>query len=178
LLLLVISNAPRNSGLRVVQSVIFFVPEQIKEKMNPITITRKLEFDAGHRLLNHEGKCAHLHGHRYTAEITVTADELDAVGRVVDFSVIKERVGEWIDDNLDHNMILHVDDPLWRAKDVLGSKPPYILPDNPTAENIAKLIFAVSVVKLEDTGIKVLNVRIYETPNCWADYGFDQQPTT
>ena len=57
-----------------------------------IEITRRLEFDAGHRVLGHEGKCKNLHGHRYSAEITVTAPDLDGLGRVIDFGVIKEKV--------------------------------------------------------------------------------------
>src|SRR5262245_52482042 len=75
--------------------------------------TRKLEFDAGHRVLGHGGKCRHLHGHRYVAEVTCYAEELDKLGFVVDFSVIKTVVGDWIDENFDHNMILNPKDPLW-----------------------------------------------------------------
>jgi len=67
-----------------------------------IRITRKIEFDSGHRVLGHEGKCAHLHGHRYVAEITVESAGLDSLGRVVDFSVIKEKVGKWVDENWEY----------------------------------------------------------------------------
>ena len=75
-------------------------------------ITRKIEFDAGHRVYGHEGKCAHLHGHRYVAEITVQAEELDGIGRVIDFGAVKKVMKEWIDMCWDHNTLLNADDPL------------------------------------------------------------------
>ena len=71
-----------------------------------IKCTRRIEFDAAHRILEHESKCKMLHGHRYALEITVKAEKLDKLGRVVDFGVIKEVVGQWIDNNWDHNTIL------------------------------------------------------------------------
>lgn len=134
-------------------------------------ITRKLEFDAGHRLMNHEGKCRHYHGHRYSAEFTVTAPDLDLLGRVIDFSVIKTSVGNWIDYNLDHNMILNMHDPLLQIEGIFKGRGPYILQnsENPTAENIAKLLFDVAS-RLLPPEITVIKVRLYETPNCWADY--------
>lgn len=138
-------------------------------------ITRILEFDAGHRLVGHEGKCRHLHGHRYKAEIVVSADSLDSIGRVIDFSVIKEKVGGWIDVNWDHNLLLNAKDPLAMIgsdtiKSLVGDRPPYLFANNPTAENIAKELFTVSEVLLNYHGIKVFGVRIWETPNCKADY--------
>jgi len=143
-------------------------------------ITRKIEFDAGHRVLRHESKCKHLHGHRYVAEITVGSFELDDLGRVMDFGVVKEKVGKWIDDHWDHNIILHPEDPLIillenSSKDicdeVIGGKDPYIMPPtmNPTAENMAHVLFDVCR-KLIDSPLSVLQVRLYETPNCWADH--------
>ena len=145
-------------------------------------ITRKFEFDAGHRVLGHKGKCASLHGHRYVALVTVGAAYLDELGMVIDFSVIKEKVGKWIDDNWDHNMILHQDDPLFAnhtiagglspVKDVFAGKKPYVMPNlaNPTAEFLAQELFIQSQgLLLTGLGIKVRKVRIYETPNCYAD---------
>jgi 6-pyruvoyltetrahydropterin/6-carboxytetrahydropterin synthase len=139
-----------------------------------IFCSRRIEFDAGHRLLNHEGKCKHLHGHRYAAIFSCYAasNELDDVGRVIDFGKIKEMVGGWIDDHLDHKMILNSDDPLkfWMKQN--GQVDAYYLmpPDaNPTAENLAVLLLAVANTLLEDYGIQVRQVRLYETPNCYAD---------
>lgn len=143
-----------------------------------ITITRKFTFDAGHRVLGHESKCKHLHGHTYHVELTVQASELDSLGRVIDFSVLKDKVGAWINDNLDHNMILHPKDPIAPenmsiASDlVFGGTLPYIMPahTNPTAENIAKEIFDMSVSLLRSDGISVVSVKVHETPNCSAVY--------
>lgn len=134
-----------------------------------VTITRRLEFDAAHRVLGHEGKCRFLHGHRYRVELTVKATELDSLGRVIDFGVIKEKVGGWIDDYLDHNLLLNRDDPQLSHLQKTEERLPYVMQGNPTAENIAKEICekAVSLLPLELT---VTNVRVFETPNCYADY--------
>lgn len=136
-----------------------------------ITITRRLEFDTAHRVLGHEGKCRHLHGHRYVAELTIQAPELDSLGRVIDFGVVKQKVGGWVDANWDHNCLLHPEDPLiGEDTRFLVGRDPYILPEgNPTAENIAKHLFYVSR-SLLPSELTVIKVRIYETPNCWADY--------
>ena len=77
---------------------------------NTPTITRRLEFDAGHRVFGHESKCATLHGHRYVVEVTAQAAKLDSVGRVIDFSVLKERIGAWLDEKWDHNVIVFEQD--------------------------------------------------------------------
>jgi len=137
-----------------------------------IRITRKIEFDSGHRVLGHEGKCAHLHGHRYVAEITVESAGLDSLGRVVDFSVIKEKVGKWVDENWDHNTLLNMGDPMAAALDPFATKTLFLMPpgENPTAENMAKFLYSVAEHLLEDSLLSVVAVRMYETPNCWADY--------
>src|ERR1700738_3548991 len=75
-------------------------------------VTKEIRFCYGHRLLNYDGKCRHLHGHNGRAVISLAADALDALGMVVDFSQIKRVVGAWIDAQLDHRMILHRDDPV------------------------------------------------------------------
>lgn len=143
-----------------------------------IQITRSLEFDYGHRVLGHEGKCKALHGHRGKALITVQAPELDGIGRVVDFGEVKLKVGHWIDENWDHTMLLHSDDPLadlWYgdpqvAKDLFGGRRPFIMGDmNPTAENMAEVLFRISEELLGES-LEVVRVRIYETPNCYADF--------
>ena len=131
------------------------------------TCTRFLEFDAAHRLVNHESLCAHLHGHRYRAEIEC-ASPLDAIGRVVDFSVIKERVGGWIAERWDHAAIVNVDDaPLLALLDGIGERRVYRLDGNPTAENIAAELLRVAAPMLAP--IRVVRVRIWETPNCYAE---------
>lgn len=134
-------------------------------------VTRKLEFDAGHRLIGHEGKCRHLHGHRYVAEITCRADDLDGVGRVIDFSVIKEKVGGWIDEYWDHNTLLNRRDFLIdHIKTSQPDKHPFEMSENPTAENMASFLFYTAEDLLRDYPIKVVSVRLWETPNCYAHY--------
>ena len=134
------------------------------------TCTRRLEFDAGHRVLKHEGKCRHVHGHRYRVDITVSAPELDAVGRVVDFSVIKDVVGTWLDDEMDHGYPHHPDDEFAVTLKEMGMKTFEMSTayPNPTAENLCLLIASFAKDRLRD--LTVESVRVYETPNCWADW--------
>ena len=136
-------------------------------------VTRKFEWDSGHRVLGHEGKCKHLHGHRYVAEVTVEAPDLDDLSRVIDFSVLKTLIGKWIDEQWDHNILLHEADPLLDIRpesSAWGGKKPYIVLDgNPTAETMVVILFNVAANLLPQP-IKVVHCRLYETPNCWADY--------
>src|ERR1700733_5140940 len=99
------------------------------------SVTREITFCYGHRLLNYDGKCRHLHGHNGRAVITIAAPKLDALGMVMDFSRIKEVVSGWIDATLDHRMLLHKEDPILPYLRQLG-EPVYVLSVNPTAENI------------------------------------------
>ncbi|MCR4412402.1 MAG: 6-carboxytetrahydropterin synthase [Thermoguttaceae bacterium] len=131
-------------------------------------VSRTIEFCYGHRLLNYEGKCRYLHGHNGTAIITLESTGLDARGMVIDFSEIKRVVSGWIDESLDHRMILHREDPAVAALRQLG-EPLYLLDVNPTAENLAKLIYDFTASK----GFPVVEVRLWETPRCVACYGVD-----
>lgn len=128
-------------------------------------VTREIDFCYGHRLLNYEGKCRHLHGHNGRAVITIESPSLDERGMVLDFSDIKQVVSLWIDENLDHRMILHRDDPAVAALRELG-EPLYLIDVNPTAENIAKLIFDVTA----EHGFPVVETCLWETPRCFATY--------
>lgn len=131
-------------------------------------ITRRLEFDAGHRLLKHESKCANVHGHRYAVELTVQSAALDQVGRVIDFSVVKEKFGRWLDAAWDHAMVVQSGDPLidWLVE---HKQKHYVLDTAPTAENMVRYLFRIAGSILEPHGVEVIHVRLYETPNCWAD---------
>ena len=132
--------------------------------------TRRLEFDAGHRLVKHESKCAHPHGHRYVVEVTCGAAALDEVGRVIDFGAIKAIVGTFIDDNLDHAFIFNQEDREEISRYSAKGYKHWVMPCEPSAENLAAFLFRVSQELLGDEGIVVMHVRIFETPNCWADY--------
>ena len=128
-------------------------------------VTKELDFCYGHRLLNHDGKCRHLHGHNGTAVITAEAAGLDALGMVVDFTALKSVVGGWLDDRFDHKMLLHRDDPAIPALERLGE--PFVRLDvNPTAENLARLIFEFA----RDAGFPVVEVTLRESESSSATY--------
>ncbi len=130
------------------------------------TVTKQIDFCYGHRLLNYEGKCRYLHGHNARVEIDIATDSLDARGMAYDFSEIKTKIKTWIDEALDHRMILNEKDPLVRFLKEIG-EPLFLLKENPTAENIAKLIYE----RTADLGFPVAQVRFWETPDSCASYG-------
>ena len=128
-------------------------------------VTREIRFCYGHRLLHYDGKCKHLHGHNGRAVITLEAENLDALGMVIDFSTIKRVVSGWIDAQLDHRMILHKDDPALPFLQKQG-EPFFLMDVNPTAENIAKLIFDFA----RSQGFPVVEVKLWETDDSFAVY--------
>ena len=143
--------------------------------MNIIAV-RKLEWDSAHRVLRHESKCATLHGHRYVAEIFVKAPELDACNRVVDFSVLKTIIGQWIDDTWDHTTLINkLDTELihfcMTEHELRGNRSPYLFDGEPTAENIAKelLLQSIKLLAEHDSALRITAIRVWETPNCWVE---------
>ena len=128
-------------------------------------VTRNLSFCYGHRLREHPGKCMHLHGHNGLLEITLGAEELDSQGMVVDFQIIRDRLGPWIDAHLDHRMILQSGDPALRVLVELG-EPVYEVSFPPTAENLARHLFE----QAQELDLPVVAVRFQETPSCHATY--------
>jgi 6-pyruvoyltetrahydropterin/6-carboxytetrahydropterin synthase len=129
------------------------------------SVTREITFCYGHRLLAYDGKCRHLHGHNGRAVITLAAAALDQLGMVEDFTRLKRVVGAWIDENLDHKMLLHKDDPMLPFLRQHG-EPVFVLDVNPTAENIARLIFDFTA----EQGFPVVEVKLWETESCYAAY--------
>jgi 6-pyruvoyltetrahydropterin/6-carboxytetrahydropterin synthase len=132
-------------------------------------VTREISFCYGHRLLNYEGKCKYLHGHNGVAQITVAGNRLDERGMVMDFSDIKKVMLKWIDDNYDHRLLLHKDDPLVPILLEQGELIS-IVDLNPTAENIAKWIFEFA----KSQSFPISEVKLWETPSCYAVY---REPT-
>ena len=129
------------------------------------SVTKRIEFCYGHRLMNYDGVCRYPHGHNAVVEIDIQAERLDARNMVADFGEIKTVVKGWIDRELDHKMILRTDDPLAAALQKMG-EPVYLLDSNPTAERIAQLIFD----KSREHGLPVSRVTVWETPTSWATY--------
>lgn len=129
------------------------------------SVTKKIEFCYGHRLLEYDGICKHPHGHNAVAEVEVRTGSLDPRNMVCDFSDIKRGVKGWIDEHLDHQMILRRDDPLVNPLQSLG-EPVYLVDSNPTVEHIAKIIFDQASAQ----GFPVVRVTVWETPSSFATY--------
>ena len=129
------------------------------------SVTKRIDFCYGHRLLEYDGICKHPHGHNAVAEIEIRTESLDAREMVCDFSDIKRVVKGWIDGELDHKMILRNDDPLLEPHRRLG-EPVFVVDQNPTVEHIAKLIFDFT----KDSGFPVVRVTVWETPTSFATY--------
>ncbi len=138
--------------------------------MKSMAIERRFEIDAGHRVLNHESVCAHPHGHRYAIVVRAEAkDGLDELGRVIDFGVIKELLGSWLQEHWDHAFLVAQDDGVIKDFMELNKFRHYVLPVNPTAENLAEhLLVEVCPKIFANTRVTITEIRIHETPNCTA----------
>ncbi len=141
-------------------------------------ITRRLEFDAGHRIPDHKSQCRHLHGHRYALEITLAGDIIRqegnaANGMVMDFSEIKALAKEHLIDQWDHAFLVYAGDtPVVQFLQALPEHKTVVLECVPTAENLAEQAFTILDGVYRDTygnSLHLERVRLYETPNCWAD---------
>ena len=128
-------------------------------------VTKLIHFCYGHRLLNYDGKCRYLHGHNGRVEIELSSRTLDKLGMVRDFTEIKREIQTWIDRHLDHKMILCRRDPVLPLLRKLG-EPLFVIDANPTAENLAKLIYE----ETERLGFPVTAVRLWETESSFAAY--------
>lgn len=137
-----------------------------------ITCTRRLQFCAGHRLIDHEGPCKHVHGHNYVVFITAERDgtPVDPIGRVIDFSVLKERVNEWIAEYWDHKFICNIEDTVLITWMTQQAYPLYAMQTNPTAEHMAALLLNVCNKHLfRNAPIVVTKIVLWETENCYAE---------
>lgn len=129
------------------------------------TITKEVYFCYGHRLMNHAGKCRHLHGHSVKAAISIAQDQLNDQGMVCDFSEIKQCVEAYVNDHLDHNFLLHRDDPILPVL-VENNERFLALDEHPTAEVISKMIYQ----HIKKAGFNVVNVVLWETASACASY--------
>jgi len=139
-----------------------------------LSLIRQLKFCAGHRLYRHESKCAFFHGHNYRVDIEVVAagggSEVDSVGRIVDFSLIKQRMLSWLDTNWDHAFLIFEEDSnaLAAIRTVEPTKY-FVMPYNPTAENMARyLLEVVAPDVLSDLGVVARRVVVWETDESCA----------
>ena len=129
------------------------------------TITKEVYFCYGHRLMNHPGKCRNLHGHSVKASVSITNTQLNEEGMVCDFSDIKEAVETYVDQHLDHNFLLHKDDPIITALKENNERFMQ-LDEHPTAEVLSKMIF----MHLKNIGFNVSQVVLWETSSAYACY--------
>jgi len=145
-------------------------------------ITSRMEFDAGHRIPNHKSSCRNLHGHRYAIEVSLSGEIIQEenesdFGMVIDFKDAKELVKKTIVDPWDHAFIVYEKD--FEVLEFLNSLPNHktaILSMVPTAENMALIAFEMleKAFNLKfNNKIKPHRVRLYETPNNWADAGIE-----
>ena len=136
-----------------------------------VECTRRIEFDAAHRIIGHKNKCKYLHGHRYILEITASSLELDELGMVADFGDLKSIITEWIDRNFDHNLILcKKDKSLGDFISCHTGQAVYYLESNPTAENIALHLKTDIIPLLFDVkSFNIVKVKLFETPNAFVE---------
>ena len=145
-----------------------------------ITVSRYHDFCCGHRVVGHEGKCKQLHGHEYRIHFECAAPDLDQVGRVIDFSIIKECLCNWLEDQWDHKFLLWQQDPILNTvfRDVpsvalLGIE---LVPFNPTAENIGYYLLHTICPSLLGHGlVKVVSITVEETKKCSAKVTLDER---
>ena len=135
--------------------------------MATIKATRYHDFSTGHRVYQHESKCAHLHGHNYRVTFTVVAPALDKIGRVMDFSVIKELLCEWLEEHWDHKFLIWSEDPWASQLKEMDPNGTVIVNFNPTAENMGQyLVDYVGPQQLVGTEVVLTKVIIEETRKC------------
>ncbi len=143
-----------------------------------LTITRKLEFDAGHRIPDHKSQCRNLHGHRYTLEITLVGQVIEQEGSsdngmIMDFSDVKSLAKTHLVDVWDHAFIVYEKDQA--VRDFLATIPDHktvIIEHIPTVENLARTAFTILRSAFKDhygTGLRLHKLVLHETPNCWAE---------
>jgi len=129
------------------------------------SITKEVRFCYGHRLMNHPGKCRHLHGHSVKAAVTITSERLDEQDMVCDFTELKTVVADYVKEILDHNLLLHENDPLVPL--LRDARERFMtLPEHPTAEVLARLIYQ----NIQSQGYPVEEVILWETDSSYARY--------
>ena len=161
-------------------------------------VIRSHEICAGHRVVGHESRCKMLHGHNYVFHfhvapkpldgVSVKGNPLDQVGRVIDFSVVKSTLCEWLEVNWDHRFLHWEQDKLMAGIASLiedSNRPGFIeakdeihffdslvsLPFNPTAENLAQyMVEVIGPRLLDEHGVELVKCTIEETSKCHVGY--------
>ncbi len=133
------------------------------------TIITKISYEYAHRLIHHQGKCRHVHGHSGEATIELAAESLNDNGFVMDFGEVKSPLKTWLNEHWDHAYLANEQDPLLPTLQAQGMKT-FIFPAEPSAEVMAKCLFEqVSNLELR-AGVKVVRVTVQETCTGLAVY--------
>ena len=141
------------------------------------SITVLLRWEAGHRLSKHNGGCKHLHGHSYRAEVTIESNTLNTDEMVIDFSIIKKPIRNWIDENWDHSFLLNDRDEFFYFLNQLDGNALYLFDNkDPTAEVIAEELLEQAqriVGELDVTStIRITKVKVWETETAFAEVSY------
>ncbi|MBI4589177.1 MAG: 6-carboxytetrahydropterin synthase QueD [Candidatus Rokubacteria bacterium] len=140
-----------------------------------MNLTTRFTFDAAHRILGHQGKCAYLHGHTYHLEVTISAERLDPLGMVIDFDDLRALVRKAVLDRWDHATLLAEQDPLVPAIAGVQAEAPekvVTLSQNPTAEILTRTAWE-AIRQALPPGVRLLRVKIEETPACSSELTAD-----
>lgn len=136
-----------------------------------IIAERYHDISCGHRVVGHEGKCRFLHGHNYRIHFSIAAEELDQLGRVIDFSVIKSQLCEWLEENFDHKFLIWEQDEMLEQLRAITAESLVVVPFNPTAENIARyLVEEIGPKQLAGYAVQLIACKVEETAKCSASY--------
>ncbi len=138
--------------------------------MPKVQAVRYHDFSYGHRVYGHESSCSHLHGHNGRITFHVVAENLDDIGRVMDFSVIKSRLCQWLEDNWDHKFLVNEHDPWAEKLKEIDPEGTVLVPFNPTAENMGiYLLHEIGPHALKGTNVRLIKVIVEETRKCSAE---------
>ena len=144
-----------------------------------ISVTKKHTFSAAHRLYDYNGQCEHLHGHNYQVELTITKENLNSLGMIVDFADIKHILLHALDKEWDHKTLLYAKDPLsHKLAEILTDGSVCTVPFNPTAENMAAYLgteFFPQILRKMNMpkDLKIVKVTIFETEHNSASWSLN-----
>lgn len=154
-----------------------FADENMNDKQKTggrIVVTRYHDISMGHRVVGHEGKCRHLHGHNYRIHFVCSAPEVDGLGRIIDFSEIKTRLCAWLELHWDHRTLIWEADPWLPALQAVEEESIVVVPFNPTAEAIAHyLVEQIAPCALSGSGVTLVACKVEETAKCSATYSLE-----
>ena len=112
-------------------------------------------FSSAHQLRGYRGKCENLHGHNYKIEIYARGKELNNIGLLVDFVELKQAADDLVT-YLDHKNLNELE--------------PFVVEQNPSAENVARFVLEKLAAKINDERVEIYKVRCFETPTSVATY--------